>query len=136
MTAARVSRAPARGTVFRLYPLASPSGPLYIERVFLLLSCINQLIHHLHLYRSLYSNRFLSSPPKVLPSYSRMSLQNVLFVCTTCFEASVLCSRMVILPVLLIRSDVLKVHLSVQILVWFLLAILVACMGFVDLSRQ
>jgi len=31
MTAARVCRAPARRTVFRLYPLASPSGPLYIE---------------------------------------------------------------------------------------------------------
>jgi len=58
MTAGRVSRAPARGTVFRLYPRASPSGPLYIERVFLLLSCINQLIHHLHLYRSLYSNKY------------------------------------------------------------------------------
>jgi len=57
MTTARVSRAPALGTVFRLYPLASPSGPFYIARVFLLLSCINQLIHHLHLYRSLYSNR-------------------------------------------------------------------------------
>jgi len=56
MTAARVSRAPAQGTVFRLYPLASPSGPLYIERVFLLRSCINQLVHDLHLYRSLYSN--------------------------------------------------------------------------------
>jgi len=57
MTAARVSRAPARGTVFRLYPLASPSGPFYRERVFLLLTCINQLIHHLHLCRSLYSNK-------------------------------------------------------------------------------
>jgi len=69
MTAARVSRAPARGTVFRLYPLASPSGPLYIERVFLLRSCINRLIHHLHLYRSLYSNSSgapLPSPQLVL----------------------------------------------------------------------
>ena len=56
MTAAHVFRAPARGTVFRLYPLASSSGPLYIERVFLLRNCINQLIHHLHLYRSLHSN--------------------------------------------------------------------------------
>ena len=56
MTATRVFRAPARGTVFCLYPLASPSGPLYIEREFLLRSCINQSIHHLHLYRSLYSD--------------------------------------------------------------------------------
>jgi len=53
MTAARVPRAPVRGTVFRLYPLVSPSGPLYMERVFLLRSCISQLIYHLHLYRSL-----------------------------------------------------------------------------------
>jgi len=33
MTVARAPRTPARGTVFRLYPLASSLGPLYIERV-------------------------------------------------------------------------------------------------------
>jgi len=49
-------RAPARETVFRPFPLASPSGPLYIERMFLLQLCINQSIYCLHLYRSLYSN--------------------------------------------------------------------------------
>ena len=43
-------RAPARETVFRPLPLASPSGPLYIERMFLLRSCINQSVHYLHLY--------------------------------------------------------------------------------------
>jgi len=55
MTAARVSRAPAQCTVFRLYPGES-LGPLYIDRVFLLRSFINQPIHYLHLYPSLYSN--------------------------------------------------------------------------------
>jgi len=50
-------RAPAQETVFRPFPMASPSGPLYIERMFLLLLCINQSIHYLRLYRSLYSNR-------------------------------------------------------------------------------
>jgi len=38
-------------------PLASPSCPRYIERMFLLRRCINQPIHYLHLCRSLYSNR-------------------------------------------------------------------------------
>ena len=42
-------RAPARETVFRPFPLASPSGPLYIERMFLLRSCINQSINSLSL---------------------------------------------------------------------------------------
>jgi len=50
-------RAPAQETVFRPFPLASPSGPLYLERMFLLRLCINQSIHHLRLYRSLYSNK-------------------------------------------------------------------------------
>jgi len=49
-------RAPAQETVFRPFPLASPSGPLYIERMFLLRLCINQSIRYLRLYRSLYSN--------------------------------------------------------------------------------
>jgi len=49
-------RAPAQETVFRPFPLASPSGPLYIERMFLLRLCINQSVHYLRLYRSLYSN--------------------------------------------------------------------------------
>jgi len=35
-------RAPARETVFRPFPLASPSGALYIERMFFLRRCINQ----------------------------------------------------------------------------------------------
>jgi len=49
-------RAPARETVFRPFPLASPSGVLYIERMFFLRRCINQSVHYLRLYRSLYSN--------------------------------------------------------------------------------
>ena len=49
-------RAAARETVFRPFPLASPSGALYIERMFFLRRCINQSIHYLRLYRSLYSN--------------------------------------------------------------------------------
>ena len=49
-------RAPVRETVFRPFPLASPSGALYIERMFFLQRCINQPIHYLRLYRSLYSN--------------------------------------------------------------------------------
>jgi len=49
-------RAPVRETVFRPFPLASPSGALYIERMFLLRLCINKPIHYLRLYRSLYSN--------------------------------------------------------------------------------
>ena len=49
-------RAPAQETVFRPFPLASPSGPLYIERMFLLRLCINQSIPYLRLYRSIYSN--------------------------------------------------------------------------------
>ena len=53
-------RAPVRETVFRPFPLASPSGVLYIERMFLLRLCINQPIHYLRLYRSLYSNTFSS----------------------------------------------------------------------------
>jgi len=52
-------RAPAQETVFRPFPLASPSGPLYIERMFLLRLCINQSIHYLRLYRSLYSNSLM-----------------------------------------------------------------------------
>jgi len=50
-------RAPVRETVFRPFPLASPSGALYIERMFLLRLCINQPIHYLRLYRSIYSNK-------------------------------------------------------------------------------
>ena len=73
MTAARVSRAPARGTVFCLYPLASPSGPLYIESVFLLRSCINQLIHYLHLYRSLYSNSNDRTDASTCPTWTLVS---------------------------------------------------------------
>jgi len=49
-------RVPVRETVFRPFPLASPSGTLYIERMFFLRRCINQPIHYLRLYRSLYSN--------------------------------------------------------------------------------
>jgi len=49
-------RAPARETVFRPFPLASSSGALYIERMFFLRPCINQSVHYLRLYRSLYSN--------------------------------------------------------------------------------
>jgi len=49
--------APAQETVFPPFPLASPSGPLYIERMFRLRLCINQSVHYLRLYRSLYSNR-------------------------------------------------------------------------------
>jgi len=60
----------------------------------------------------------------------------VLFVFTTCFEASVLCSWKIVLPVLLIRLDVLNEHLAAQILVWFPLATLVAGVGFVHLPRQ
>ena len=51
-------RAPARETVFRHFPLASPSGALYIERMFFLRRCINQSVHYLRLYRSLYSNKW------------------------------------------------------------------------------
>jgi len=54
-------RAPALETVFRPFPLASPSGPLYIERMFLLRLRINQSIRYLHLYRSLYSNSCYTS---------------------------------------------------------------------------
>jgi len=43
-------RAPARETIFRPFPLASPSGPLYIERMFLLRLCINQSVQYLRLY--------------------------------------------------------------------------------------
>jgi len=50
-------RAPAQETVFRPFPLASPSGALYIERMFFLRPCINQSVHYLRLYRSLYSNK-------------------------------------------------------------------------------
>jgi len=50
-------RAPAREAVFHPFTLASPSGALYIERMFFLRRCINQSVHYLHLYRSLYSNR-------------------------------------------------------------------------------
>ena len=53
-------RAPARETVFRPFPLASPSGALYIERMFFLRPCINQSVHYLRLYRSLYSNILVS----------------------------------------------------------------------------
>ena len=58
MTAVRIS---SKGSGERLlsFPLASPSGPLYVERMFCLLLCINQSIHCLHLYRSLYSNSIL-----------------------------------------------------------------------------
>ena len=35
-------RAPAHETVFRYFPLASPPGPFYIERMFLLRLCINE----------------------------------------------------------------------------------------------
>jgi len=63
-------------------------------------------------------------------------LTNVLFVFITCFDVFVLYNWMVVLTMLLIRSGVLKGHLSAQILVLFLLATLVAGMGFVDLSRQ
>jgi len=48
----------ARETVFHPFPLASPSGTLYIERIFFLRLCINKSIHYLRLYRSLYSNIF------------------------------------------------------------------------------
>ena len=54
-------RAPVRETVFRPFPLVSPSDALYIERMFLLRLCINQPIHYLRLYRSIYSNTPLSS---------------------------------------------------------------------------
>ena len=50
-------RALVRETVFRPFPLASPSGTLYIERMFLLRLCINQPIHYLRLYRFIYSNK-------------------------------------------------------------------------------
>jgi len=56
-------RAPARERVFRPFPLASPSGALYIERMFLLRPCINQSVHYLRLYRSLYSNKIHCTPP-------------------------------------------------------------------------
>jgi len=49
-------RALAQETVFSPFPLASPLGPLYIERMFLLRLCFNQSIHYLRFYRSLYSN--------------------------------------------------------------------------------
>jgi len=67
-------RAPAQETVFRPSPLVSPSGPLYIERMFLLRLCINQSIHHLHLYRSLYSNT-VHSKPRDFPPRHRQWLQ-------------------------------------------------------------
>ena len=54
-------RAPAQETVFRPFPLASPSGALYIERMIFLRPCINQSIHYLRLYRSLYSNTLSGS---------------------------------------------------------------------------
>jgi len=38
-------------------PLGESSGALYIERMFFLRWCINQSVHYLRLYRSLYSNR-------------------------------------------------------------------------------
>ena len=50
-------RAPVRETVFRPFPLATPSGALYIERMSFLRHCINQPIHYLRLYRSIYSNK-------------------------------------------------------------------------------
>jgi len=67
-------RAPAQEAVFRPFPLASPSGPLYIERMFLLRLCINQSIRYLRLYRSLYSNKarlLLSVPREQLGPQSR-----------------------------------------------------------------
>jgi len=63
-------RAQVRETVFRPFPLASPSGALYIERMFFLRRCINQPIHYLRLYRSIYSNIFFSQeirPPVKAP---------------------------------------------------------------------
>jgi len=59
-------RAPARETVFRPFPLASSSGALYIARMYFLRPCINQSVHYLRLYRSLYSNKF--PPPFRYPS--------------------------------------------------------------------
>jgi len=74
-------RALVRETVFRPFPLACPSGALYIERMFLLRLCINQPIHYLRLYRSLYSNKpanpsqyTLSLIPDVLPPLSATPL--------------------------------------------------------------
>jgi len=57
-------RAPVWETVFCPLPLARPSGALYIERIFLLRLCINQPIHYLHLYQSLYSNTSAGSSVK------------------------------------------------------------------------
>jgi len=54
-------RAPARETVFRPFPLASSSGALYIERMFFRRRCINQSVHYLRLYRSLYSNKYIGA---------------------------------------------------------------------------
>ena len=42
-------RAPVPETVFRPFPLASPSSALYLERMFLLRLCTNQPIHYLRL---------------------------------------------------------------------------------------
>ena len=67
-------RAPARETAFRPFPLASPSGPLYIERMFPLRRSINQLIHCLHLYRSRYSNRM--DPPNYASLCNDSSIGN------------------------------------------------------------
>jgi len=55
-------RAPARETVFRPFPLASPSGALYIERKFFLRRCIDQSVHYLRHSRSLYSNTLDNRP--------------------------------------------------------------------------
>jgi len=56
---------PRTGSVESLLslPLASLSGPLYIEIVFLLRSCMNQSIRYLRLYRSLYSNKKTQRKP-------------------------------------------------------------------------
>jgi len=57
-------RAPARETAFRPFPLASPSGALYIERMFFLRRCINKSVRYLRLYRSLYSNMWKCGRPR------------------------------------------------------------------------
>jgi len=67
-------RAPVRETVFHPFPLASPSGALYIERMFLLRLCINQPIHYLRLYRSLYSNIILAASYSLSSSLPVLSL--------------------------------------------------------------
>jgi len=56
---------PRTGSVESLLslPMASLSGPLYIEIVFLLRSCMNQSIRYLRLYRSLYSNKKTQRKP-------------------------------------------------------------------------